>query len=210
MRPELREKKLLYHYRAFHGLIHLLSKKDLFATEKDLFEFLEENKTITDYIRDDIKERSLFLVKNSLIYHRVCLAILKKDFAIYYKKNDYHIYKCISSETTGEPNTEGFPIHLFFSCSDGILNFAYIDKFNYGINYYNKNHPFSQWLIEHQKELMEKVQGVYNNMIKTMIEERDKTEIMDFLNKSLEFLQKYQHNHFQINNDIFLKPEDFS
>ena len=47
-------------------------------------------------------------------------------------------------------------------------------------------------------------------MIKTMIEERDKTEIMDFLNKSLEFLQKYQHNHFQINNDIFLKPEDFS
>ena len=84
------------------------------------------------------------------------------------------------------------------------------DKFNYGINYYNKNHPFSQWLIEHQKELMEKVQGVYNNMIKTMIEERDKTEIMDFLNKSVEFLQKYQHNHFQINNDIFLKPEDFS
>ena len=57
---------------------------------------------------------------------------------------------------------------------------------------------------------MEKVQGVYNNMIKTMIEERDKTEIMDFLNKSLTFLQKYQNNHFKIDDTIFLKPEDFA
>ena len=51
---------------------------------------------------------------------------------------------------------------------------------------------------------------MYNDMIKTMVEGKNATEIMDFLNKSLEFLQKYQHNHFQINNDIFLKPEDFS
>ena len=57
---------------------------------------------------------------------------------------------------------------------------------------------------------MEKVQGVYNDMIKTMVEGKNATDIMNFLNKSLTFLQKYQNNHFKIDDTIFLKPEDFS
>ena len=57
---------------------------------------------------------------------------------------------------------------------------------------------------------MEKVQGVYNDMIKTMVEGQDATDIMNFLNKSLKFLQQYQHNHFKIDDTIFLKPEDFA
>ena len=57
---------------------------------------------------------------------------------------------------------------------------------------------------------MEKVQGVYNDMIKTMVEGQDATEIMTFLNKSLESLKKYQNNHFKIDDTIFLKPEDFA
>ena len=47
-------------------------------------------------------------------------------------------------------------------------------------------------------------------MIKTMVEGTNATDIMNFLNKSLKCLQQYQHNHFKIDDTIFLKPEHFA
>ena len=76
-------------------------------------------------------------------------------------------------------------------------------------NLYNPNHPFSQWLIKNQKELIEKVPGIYNSMIDKMIFSENKTDVLDFLNASLKRLQTYQHNFFGIKDDLFLKDEDF-
>ena len=129
---------------------------------------------------------------------------------IFYKKGDYLQKLYIGKKTEECTGTEEFPVVLFFSCIDEPSNFVCIHNSLYLFNYYNKSHPFSQWLITHQKELMEKVQGVYNDMIKTMVEGKKATDIMNFLNKSLTFLQKYQNNHFKIDDTIFLKPEDFA
>ena len=100
-----------------------------------------------------------------------------------------------------------FPVRLFFSFDDDSSRFA---KVNYvSINFYNQDCLFSQWLIKNQKELIEKVPGIYHSMIDKMIFSNDKSDILKFLNDSLKRLQTYQHNFFEIIDDLFLKSEDF-
>ena len=112
----------------------------------------------------------------------------------------------IKTKEKDETDTSEFPVKLFFSFDDkskfAMLNYSYV-------NPYNKKHPFSQWLIKNQKELIEKVPGIYNSMIDKMIFSESKTEVLDFLNASLKRLQTYQHNFFGIKDDLFLKDEDF-
>ena len=214
---------------------HFISNKDLLITENKLFELLRNNRNLENEIwkdinnnytisefQEELKSKKIIGIGINCHYRTnvfFALAVLKKYFTVYYKKGDYLQKLYIGKKTEENTGTEAFPVTLFFSFIDNTPKFAeisydyyddYYGLFTYNINHYNKNHPFSQWLMTHQKELMEKVQGVYNDMIKTMVEGTNATDIMNFLNKSLKFLQQYQHNHFQINNDIFLKPEDFS
>ena len=191
-------------------------EKDLLLTEKELFELLKQNpewendmtfgdkKCTLSQLKEAIKSEEYIDIglydKKSLL-DNVSLAVLKKHFTVCYKKYDLHIKK----KETYETDTSEFPVQLFFSFYDK-SKFAYV---GWRINLYNKKHPFSQWLIKNQKELMEKVKGIYNSMIDKMIFGKDKTEILDFLNASLKRLQTYQHNFFGIKDDLFLKNEDF-
>lgn len=207
---------------------HFISGKDLLVTENKLFELLRNNPNLENEIWKDIdNEHTIPEYQEKLksettiridfnndypLQTFVLFAVLKKYFTVYYNadavcwSNRLFIGKK-AEECTG---TEEFPVMLFFSCIDEPSKFGCIGILHEECKYYNKNHPFSQWLIANQKELMEKVPGVYNDMIKTMVEGKDATEIMNFLNKSLESLKKYQHNHFKIDNTIFLRTEDFA
>ena len=143
--------------------------------------------------------------KNSL-FNNVHLEVLKKYFTIFYKSdNIFSRSLYIKTKETNETDTSEFPVQLFF-LFDESCKFARVD---YRMNSYNKNHQFSQWLIKNQKELMEKVPGIYHSMIDKMIFGVDMTDILEFLNASLKRLQTYQHNLFEITDDLFLKPEDF-
>ena len=213
----------------------LVTEKELFELLKDNPNF--ENEIWNDIYKRDkytlselqkkLKSETTIRIsfdENSRLYTCIFLAVLKKYFTVYYDYDPCDLY--IGKKTEEDICTEEFPVGLFFSFIDNPSNLACIhtpvymfsfDNKNHGsskiIYYftsYNKNHPFSQWLITHQKELMEKVPGVYNDMIKTMVEGKKATDIMNFLNKSLTFLQKYQNNHFKIDDTIFLKPEDFA
>ena len=195
-------------------------KKDFLLTEKDLFELLEQNPEWENDMtfRNNLFEKyTLFQLKemvkseeyiNVSLYNRkslfdnVRLAVLKKHFTVCYKNNSL----CIKKKEKDETDTSEFPVQLFFSFEDEPYKFA---KVNYGTNYYNPKHPFSQWLIKNQKELIEKVPGIYHSMIDKMIFGDDESEILKFLNGRLELLQTYQHNFFEITDDLFLRPEDF-
>ena len=113
----------------------------------------------------------------------------------------------IKKRETNETDTSEFPVRLFFSFDDDSSRFA---KVNYvSINFYNQDYPFSQWLIKNQKELIEKVPGIYHGMIDKMIFSKDENEILKFLNEKLEQLQTYRGNCFGVDKSLFLKPEDF-
>ena len=192
----------------------LVPKRDIILTEKDFFEFIDKNQELEDNItfaeytlsqlKEIVKSQKINLINclEESFLNYVRLAILKKHFTVCYK-NGLHIKK----RETNETDTSEFPVRLFFSFDDDSSRFA---KVNYvSINFYNQDYPFSQWLIKHQKELIEKVPGIYHSMIDKMIFGVDTTDILYFLNSSLKRLQTYQHNFFEITDDLFLKPEDF-
>ena len=197
----------------------------MLLTEKELFELLEQNPEWENDMtfRNNLFEKyTLFQLKemvkseeyiNVSLYNRkslfdnVRLAVLKKHFTVCYTNKNYDLY--IKTKETDETDTSEFPVQLFFSFDDETSKFAKVSWDNTIINLYNKNHPFSQWLIKNQKELIEKVPGIYNSMIDKMIFSESKTYVLDFLNASLKRLQTYQHNFFGIKDDLFLKNEDF-
>ena len=137
------------------------------------------------------------------LFDNVRLAVLKKHFTVYY--TNYGL--CIKKKEKDETDTSEFPVQLFFEFEDEPYKLAYLG--HYYMNCYNPKHPFSQWLIKNQKELIEKVPGIYNSMIDKMIFSDDENEILKSLNEKLEQLQTYRGNCFGVDKSLFLKPEDF-
>ena len=220
--------KAAFTLEKMHKKLHFLDwnnefilKKDLLLTEKELFELLEQNpewendmtfgykKCTLSQLKEAIKSEEYIDVglysKKSLL-DNVNLAVLKKHFTVCHKKIYFNtVY--IKKKETDETDTSEFQVQLFFSFEDEPYKLAQCS--HYYMNYYNPKHPFSQWLIKNQKELIEKVPGIYHSMIDKMIFGVDMTDILEFLNASLKRLQTYQHNLFEITDDLFLKPEDF-
>lgn len=201
----------------------IILKKDLLLTEKELSELLEQNpeweKDMTfvyeEYTLPQLKEMvkleeyiNVSSYNKKSLFDNVRLAVLKKHFAVCHKKSDdifnNHLY--IKKKETDEPNTSEFPVQLFFSFEDEPYKFAQVW---YRTNCYNPKHPFSQWLIKNQKELIEKVPAIYHGMIDKMIFSDDENEILKPLNEKLEQLQTYRGNCFGVDKSLFLKPEDF-
>ena len=110
--------------------------------------------------------------------------------------------------TTNDNITASFPVTLFFapegeSASFGTLQSDYT-------SYYNREHPFSRWLIVHQKSLLEKVPGIYNILIEYMVMITNKVELISKLNDELKRLQNILGNPFEITDNLFLEESDFT
>ena len=80
---------------------------------------------------------------------------------------------------------------------------------DFNINCYNQEHRFSLWLIKNRKELQDKVPGMYNNILTTMILETGISVIVKELNDILERLKQFPDNPFNISGELYLSEGDF-
>ena len=108
---------------------------------------------------------------------------------------------------SGKSHLEEFPVILFFHPKEKNAVLGRISDFN--INCYNQEHRFSLWLIKNRKELQDKVPGMYNNILTTMILETGISVIVKELNDILERLKQFPDNPFNISGELYLSEGDF-
>ena len=108
---------------------------------------------------------------------------------------------------SGKSNLEEFPVILFFHPKEMNTVLGRIGRF--GINYYNQEHRFSVWLIKNRKELQDKVSGMYNNILTTMILGEKNFVILKELNDILDRLKQFPGNPFNISGELYLSESDF-
>ena len=108
---------------------------------------------------------------------------------------------------SGKSHLEEFPVILFFHPMEMKTVLGRIGGLN--INYYNQEHRFSMWLIKNRKELQDKVPGMYNNILTTMILEDEISVIVKELNDILGHLKQFPGNPFNISEELYLSESDF-
>ena len=74
---------------------------------------------------------------------------------------------------------------------------------------YNRNHPFSLWLIKNREFLIEQVPAMYDNLIRPMALGTISEEIRETLNTILTRLRDFNGNCFGIHDGLFLTEDDF-
>lgn len=189
-------------------------------TEAELRALLEEKPALKDELRLDShtlceaaellrqgKVVELSSVRRDSLYDMLCLAAAKKLGTVFRNtKDNSKICLCSGAEVNC---TTSFPASLFIAWKGGRALFAEIKYWSSDINFYNPEHPVSQWLIGHQQELMEKVPGIYNTLLEDMIMYTDLKKLCEKLNDGLRRLQSIPGNPYEVNDSLFLKESDF-
>ena len=138
-------------------------------------------------------------------YDLLCLAALKRHFTVWIDFSKHGISNMTLK--SGKSDLEEFPVILFFHPKEKNTVLGRISDFS--INYYNQEHRFSTWLIKNRKELQDKVPGMYNNILTTMILETEISVIVKELNDILERLKQFPGNPFNISRELYLSEGDF-
>ena len=138
-------------------------------------------------------------------YDLLCMAALKHHFTVWIDFSKHWISNMTLK--SGKSDLEDFPVILFFHPKEKNTVLGRIGGLN--INYYNQEHRFSMWLIKNRKELQDKVPGMYNNILTTMILETEISVIVKELNDILERLKQFPGNPFNISRELYLSEGDF-
>lgn len=142
--------------------------------------------------------------KNSL-YDHLCLAALKLHFTVC--KNTSDASPPYITKGPVNNNAAAFPTSMFFVPQKPDCPFGYFCSFGL-INYYNIDHPLSQWLIAHQAQLQKEVPDIYNGLLKAMLLSTGMSELMNMINGTLTWLQSFNGNLFGVSDELFLKSGD--
>ncbi|MDO4732276.1 MAG: ATP-binding protein [Bacillota bacterium] len=184
-------------------VIHLLETHEsweglLFFDKHSLY---EGDITLED-IRTKLSGREVLFLPN--FGHRVenplLFAALKKNFAVYFDGERFYI-----RQEDPDKDTENFPVGLFYRFIDGDSHFGYIKDWNY----YNKDHPFSRWLIKNQEELQKRLPKVYEQIIRIMLDGDSPEIVKNGVNRELKWIKEYKNHDFHDTGDLFLRDEDF-
>ena len=138
-------------------------------------------------------------------YDLLCLATLKRHFTVWIDFSKHWISNMTLK--SGKSDLEEFPVILFFHPKEKNTVLGRISDFS--INYYNQEHRFSMWLIKNRKELQDKVPGMYNNILTTMILGEEISVIVKELNDILDRLKQFPGNPFNISRELYLSESDF-
>ena len=207
----------------YHSNTGLLNDKSFALTEaRQLWSILEKHPAWEDQIeirsfsygRVSLSELERMLKNKEEVvvdeiyensYDLLCLAALKRRFTVWIDfSNNWDGRMILKS---GKSHLEEFPVILFFHPKEKNAVLGRISDFN--INCYNQEHRFSLWLIKNRKELQDKVPGMYNNILTTMILETEISVIVKELNDILERLKQFPGNPFNISRELYLSESDF-
>ncbi len=98
---------------------------------------------------------------------------------------------------------------LFYHSKERNAPLGEISSNSYVLNFYNQEHRFSMWLIKNRKDLQDKVPGMYNNILTTMILGEKIPVIVKELNDILDRLKQFPGNPFNISGELYLSESDF-
>lgn len=191
-------------------------------TEEELQALLEEEPALKDELRlgsHTLHEAAELLgqgefvelsrVSKDSLYDILCLTAAKKLGTVLREPKGYSTIGLLCTKTAVNSTTT-FPASLFIAWKGSSALFAKtVDFWTALINSYNPEHPVSQWLIGHQRELMEKVPGIYNTLLEDMIMVIDKKKLCEKLNDNLRWLQSIPGNPYEVTDSLFLKEFDF-
>ena len=207
----------------YHSNTGLLNDKSFALTEaRQLWSILEKHPAWEDQIeirsfsygRVSLSELERMLKNKEEVvvdeiyensYDLLCLAALKRHFTVWIDFSKHWISNMTLK--SGKSDLEEFPVILFFHPKEKNAVLGRISDFN--INCYNQEHRFSLWLIKNRKELQDKVPGMYNNILTTMILETGIYVIVKELNDILERLKQFPDNPFNISGELYLSEGDF-
>lgn len=153
----------------------------------------------------DQEALDIFNIMRDSLYDVLCLAAAKQMGTV--SRNFSFDCGYILHGTANDTTTASFPATLFFVPEDETAPLGNISSVF--TNSYNREHPFSQWLIAHQTKLLEMVPGIYNTLLEDMVMSTDKAELPARLNDGLKRLQNMAGNPFHVTDDLFLKESDF-
>ena len=212
-------------HRYYHSKTNLLDDKSIMLTEAWKFwsilekhsdwedqiqirtDFLSEERVYVSELERILKNKEEVMVdgvyRNS--YDLLCLAALKRRFTVWIDFSKHGISNMTLK--SGKSDLEEFPVILFFHPKEMNTVLGRIGHF--GINYYNQEHRFSVWLIKNRKELQDKVSGMYNNILTTMILGEKIPVIVKELNDILDRLKQFPGNPFNISGELYLSESDF-
>lgn len=170
-------------------------------------DFLSKERVSLSELEEMLKKKEAVIVdevyRNS--YDLLCLAALKRRFTIWIEFSNIWDGRMILK--SGKSDLGEFPVILFFHPAE--MNTVLGRIGGLGVNYYNQEHRFSMWLIKNQKELQDKVPGMYNNILTTMILEEEIPAIVKDLNDILDRLKQFPGNPFNIAQELYLSESDF-
>ncbi len=212
-------------YLYYHSKTGLLDDKSIMLTEAWKFwsilekhpdwedqiqirtDFLSEERVSVSELERILKNKEEVMVdgdyRNSC--DLLCLAALKRRFTVWIDfSNNWDGRMILKS---GKSHLEEFPVILFFHPKEKNAVLGRISDFN--INCYNQEHRFSLWLIKNRKELQDKVSGMYNNILTTMILGEKNFVILKELNDILDRLKQFPGNPFNISGELYLSESDF-
>ncbi|MBQ9514775.1 MAG: ATP-binding protein [Ruminococcus sp.] len=194
------------------------TKSYLLLAEKEIIKLIEkfpECETVVKFNGKTVAELQKELESNEFVeidkfkkdsvYDLLSLVILKKHFLVNIDPRSYYPKVSIGKDVI---KTIDFPAQLFFSFINYKSTFGDINTYN-EINYYNVDHPFSQWLIKNQTLLQYQVPGIYNSLLEMMVFSKNTTDILNFINSMLKQLKAF-NSSFEITDDLFLKDSDFN
>lgn len=148
-------------------------------------------------------------VNRDSLYDMLCFAAAKKLGAVF---TDMEVYSKVKLRRgMNNPATASFPASLFVVATGKHTHFGCINRYwTSSINFYNPEHPVSQWLIRHQRELMKKAPGIYNAILEDMIIIKDAMKLRKKLNDDMRRLQSIPGNPYEVTDSLFLEESDFA
>lgn len=175
-------------------------------TERELWEILQRHPKWENMLLEDNAASISGLPHN--LYDYLLLATWKRTNAVIhgYQQGTHIPLTYRVEHVPGDDQTADFPIGMFYWFEVGNNSLA---KYSWSRIVYNRDHVFSQWLIQNRAILSQKVPATYDILIRTMILNGSKRMICDKINSILTHLRNYEQNRFQIHDDLFLSESDF-
>ncbi len=136
------------------------------------------------------------------VYSQLLLAALNRRFSVHML--GWFYYHLALRDKAEEPSSLPVSLCVSWSNTRGALGVI-----NSGINAYNHDHPFFQWLLRERAALAEKVPAVYRGILKTMVLGDDKNTVCRELNDALDRLSRFPDYPFDTKSIPRPTEDDF-
>ena len=183
----------------------------------------EEGEITTDELRKTVDEKGFqdiysqrehYLLWSKSIYPELYFAFLQKNYKVLFKQQEHRLapYRTVftivkKEQTDDKKEDEIFPPRFCFKISkdapqyDELKNCIKIGKSC------NKEHRLIQFLIKNGRVLREQVPGLWNKMLRVLLEERGNTLVSE-VNLILSDLRKITDLGIHVPDHLFLSDKD--